>query len=268
MTPNRAQHEQRRAPTLLLCAVLALGQAPAQREARAPATPARHDTIYVAAQSPPRAIIVEAPNQVPAVVLGILGLVLVGLQVWLMRRQTGIMVRQTSATETQSTLLGKQTALGEQQAEWRRDEAIGTFYRLAFDLVGEFNKANELPGTPLPVDFGSHPRQVLREASRLFAPLGTDVTRRLNAAALELDNYFTAVAAYNRASSGRAGAALWTAVQESRLRVGDLLDDANAAIPESLRWNPKNGEGQHFFREMYSPPSALGFTSDTQTSTP
>ena len=138
-----------RGEALVLCAALlgaAFAQAPTQkRGARAPVPRVKHDTIYVAVQAPPPTIIVEAPSQVPAVVLGVLGLGLVAFQIWMMRRQTRIMERQTGAMETQSTLLAKQTELGEQQAAWRRDEAVGTFYRMAFDLAEEFRKANVGP---------------------------------------------------------------------------------------------------------------------------
>jgi hypothetical protein len=67
--------------SLMLCAVVALAPPSAQRGARAPATRPTRDTIYVAVQPPPPTINVETPSQAPAVVLGILGLILVGLQV-------------------------------------------------------------------------------------------------------------------------------------------------------------------------------------------
>jgi len=74
------------------------------------------------------------------------------------------MESQGEIMAAQQTTLKEQHALAEQQMRWRRDEAIGTFFRLAHDLVGEFRKANVLPLTTVPADFNTHPRQVLREA--------------------------------------------------------------------------------------------------------
>ena len=63
----------------------------------------------------------------------------------------------------------------DQQAASQRTEAIGTFYRIAHDLADELGKANVLPTTLISANFGTYPRQMLREASRLLAPLGTAV---------------------------------------------------------------------------------------------
>ena len=138
--------------------------------------------------------------------LGVLTLVVLVLQWWVFRRQAGLMERQGEIMSAQQATLAAQYALAEQQARWRRDEAIGTFYRIAHDLVGEFGKANVLPPTPVPANFSTHPRQMLREASRLFAPLGNDFVFAINELAMRLEQYFEAVEAYNDSPRGRDGA--------------------------------------------------------------
>ena len=185
---------------LFLCAaLLAASQAPAQHRARAPAPPATRDTIYVAVQTPPPTVVVEAPSQWPAVVLGVFGLVLLGVQLWIMWRQSGIMGQQTKAMEAQSALLAKQTALGEQQAKWQRAEAVGAFHRLISDLAAELSLAvNIRASRTVPVESNPHPRQVLRDAPRTFAPLGSSVFILLNQIGFGLDRYYDALAAYNR----------------------------------------------------------------------
>src|SRR5437667_6178303 len=106
------------------------------------------------------------------VVLGGLTLVVLVLQWWVFRRQAKLMERQGEIMAAQEATLTEQRELSEQQMRWRRDEAIGTFYGLAHDLVAEFRNANVLPMTKIAADFSTHPRQVLREASRVFAPSG------------------------------------------------------------------------------------------------
>src|SRR5437867_2215105 len=131
------------------------------------------------------------------VVLGGLTLVVLVLQWWVFRRQAKLMERQGEIMAAQEATLTEQRELSEQQMRWRRDEAIGTFYRLAHDLVAEFRKANVLPMTKIAADFSTHPRQVLREASRVFAPLGNDFVFSSNEIAMRLDQYFMEVEAYN-----------------------------------------------------------------------
>lgn len=238
---------------LLVCAVL-FGATPAQssgqRAAQAPA-PVKHDTIYVAVQSPPPTINVEAPGQGPAIALGILGLVLVGFQVWIMLRQT--------------TIMSKQTALEEQQAAWKRDEAIGTFYRMAFDLAEEFRKANVSRFDAIPANYDAHPRQVLRQASAVFAPLGNAFMMAANQAGMRLDEYFLAVERYNkpfRQQVRRDGDISlddqneYNTVQSVRGIVGGDLDLANHQIPAELRWKYSNGK-DYSFRSMCSQPPPM-----------
>jgi hypothetical protein len=185
------------------------------------------------------------------VVIGVLTLaVLVG--------QLVVFWRQAEIMKSQTELLKSQHELAQLQAEWRRDEALGTFYRLAHDLVAEFRKATVLPTVEIPADFGTHPRQMLREASRLFAPLGRELIFEANAAALRLDDYFTAVVAYNADPRGRDGAARWQTVQDMREQVGRDLDRANSHISPELRWRYGDGTDYDFRKLCSFPPGLLG----------
>ncbi len=227
-------------------------QAPRQDTATRAGAPVR-DIARPVVQPPPT-IVVEAQSQWPAVVLGVAGLILLGLQLRIMARQTDAMNRQTS-------LLDKQTALLDQQAAWQREEALGTFYRIAFDLVDEFREANVMTGTPIPANFDTHPRQMLREASRLFAPLGNDVVRAIAQAAMRLDEYFLAAEAYDGDPRGRDGAARWQTVQVMREQVGNDLDLASMKTPAELRWKYDDGTDYRFRRlcSMHpGPATAIG----------
>jgi hypothetical protein len=232
-----------------------------------------HDTVRLIVQPAPT-VNVEAPSQVPAIVLGVAGLLLLIQQLRIMGRQTDAMNRQTdlldkqrAAMTAQGDLLAKQTALGEQQAEWRRDEAIGTFYRIAFDLADEFHKADILPSTPIPANYETHPRQMLREAAGLFAPLGNDLIFAATEIAERVDQYFSAVQTYNERPRGREGADLLVSVQEFREQVGRNLDRANTLIPSALRW--KYGDGKEYdFRVLCSPARGLLEALHIETATP
>lgn len=232
---------------VLLCSVLLVvtqlqapgtgaSQAP-RRDTAARSAPIRHTAPQAVAQPP--TIIVEAPSQWPVVVIGVATLLLLAVQLRIMARQTDILDRQTT--------------LAAQQAEWRVDEAVGTFVRLAFDLVAEFRKANVWPLTEIPADFNTHPRHMLREASRLFAPLGAAFLFAVNQAAMRLDDYFSAVEAYNRVHRSREGADRLQTVQSLRAQVGGDLDLANRAIPKRSRWVYADGS-DYDFRKLCSPP--------------
>lgn len=225
---------------LLLRAAVLLAQAPAQRGTRAPATAPR-DTIYVAipgpppeitVQTPPPRVTVESSSNLPTIILGILGAVLLGVQLLIMR--------------TQSELLAKQTALGEQQSVSRRDEAIGTFYRIAHDIADEFKKANQMAGAQIPANFDTHPRQMLREAARLFAPLGNPFVFAATATAMYLDRYFEAVQAYNQAPGGESGMERWFRVKRLRRQVGNNLDATAMTLPPEQRWKPREATDYRF----------------------
>ncbi len=180
---------------LLLCVALFTAQTPAQRTAQPPAARATRDTIYVAVQPPPPTIVVDWPT----VVLGIVGLVLVFLQMRIMRTQTRIMGGQTDAMNTQSALMAKQTALEEQQAEWQRAEAAAALHRLLSDLAAELSHSVGVHANqPVPVEANPHPRQLLRDAPRVFAPLGASITVLLNEVGFALDRYYDALTAYNK----------------------------------------------------------------------
>lgn len=190
------------------------------------------------------------------VVLGGLTLFVLALQWWVFRRQAKLMERQGEIMAAQQATLQEQHALAEQQMRWRRDEAIGTFYRLAHDLVREFKKANVLPLSTIPADFGTHPRQVLREASRVFAPLGNDFIFSANEVAIRLDQYFEVVEEYNSDPRGRDGASRLMSVQASREQVGRNLDRASRLISDELRWKYAD-ESEYDFRTLCSPPPGL-----------
>ena len=89
--------------------------------------------------------------------------------------------------------------------------------------------------TTVPADYNTHPRQVLRVASRMFAPLGNDFIFSANEIAMRLDQYFAEVEAYNSDPRGRDGADRLMSVQASREQVGRNLDRASRLIPDELR---------------------------------
>jgi hypothetical protein len=204
------------------------------------------DTVRVTLQ-PSATIIVEPQGESLAVFIGVVTVLLLAGQLWIMNRQTDAMNRQTS-------LLGKQTELSVQQAAWQRDEAIGTFYRIGLDLVAEFKKANVLPTVKINPDYSTHPRQMLREASRLFAPLGNKVVMALNHAALSLDTYFSEAEAHDRHPSGGDVAEHWQNVQRRRVQVGVDLDEAVMEIPPELRWKFPSGDDFTFRPLCEMPP--------------
>jgi hypothetical protein len=249
--------------------VAMLTQAPAQPTARVPVQRRQKpDTVYVA--MPPAVVMVEAQSQLPAIILGVLGLILVGFQVAIMRKQSAIMARQTEAMNTQGELMAKQNALADEQATWRRNEAIGTFYRMAFDLAEEFRKANYVGFFEcVPANYDTHPRQVLRQASAMFVPLGNAFVMAANQAGLRLDEYFSAVEYHNKTVAPLEGArgvipnvdlTTYNSVQSMREIVGGDLDLANGRIPPELRWKYDNGK-DYSFRQMCGKPAPMRETA-------
>jgi hypothetical protein len=165
----------------------------------------------------------------------------------------------------QAAIMAKQTELVEQQAVWRRDEAIGTFYRMAFDLAEEFGKANVSSFDSIPANYDTHPRQVLRQASPVFAPLGNAFVMAANQAGMRLDEYFLAVERYNkpfRQMVKRGGdvsannQADYNTVQSFRGIIGGDVDLANHQIPVALRWKYSSGK-DYSFRTMCSQPAPM-----------
>jgi len=192
----------------------------------------KRDTIYVAVQSPPPTINVEAPSDTPTIVLGIIAALLLAAQLWIMKRQTDLMARQD---------------------ELRRNEAVFTFYRVAHDLANELRKANVLQSTPVPANYETHPRQVLRDAGRVFAPLGSKFVLAISAVALYVDTYFEDVLAYNDGRLRGRHAEVWYAVQRDREQIGRNLDEAKLLIPSELRWKYHDGS-DHPFRKLCTMP--------------
>ena len=101
------------------------------------------------------------------------------------REQTG------RIAETQAQIAGRQIQLAEETRRERVREAVGRFYRMAFDLTSELGKVDEIRelGPDLGANYEAHPRKVLRDASREFAPLGDEAVRLLNQLGMGLDEY-------------------------------------------------------------------------------
>jgi len=97
---------------------------------------------------------------------------------------------------------------------------------------------------------------MLREAIRLFAPLGTAVVFAATGAAMFVDQYFEAVESYNKKPGGRDGAERWASVQRLREQVGRNLDAASMLIPQGLRWKYQDGT-DYSFRKLCSMPAGL-----------
>lgn len=195
-------------------------------------------------------------TQWSSVIFGGLTLVVLVLQWWVFRRQAKLMERQGEILAAQQSTLKEQHALAAEQMRWRRDEAIGTFYRLAHDLVAELRKANVLPLSAIPADFNTHPRQLLREASRVFAPLGNEFVFSVNELGMRLDQYFEAVEQYNPRQRTREGADMLVTVQSHREQIGRNLDRASRLIPDQLRWKYSDGK-EYDFQKLCSPPPGL-----------
>jgi hypothetical protein len=171
---------------------------------------------------------VKLPSDVSAIVIGALAVVVAALTLVVLYRQLGVF-------RSQAVLLGHQTTLLQNQEQVRAAEAAGTLYRIADDLVEEFQKANQLPGTPIKANPETHPRQMLREASRLFAPLGVSVIYRMNEVAARLDAWFETLEKYNPRPGGEEGKSTWGDIQDGREQIGITLDAAAKALPQDLR---------------------------------
>ena len=98
---------------------------------------------------------------------------------------------------------------------------------------------------------------MLREAARLFSPLGNAFVFAVTETAYAVEEYFVAVAIYNGKPSGRDGANRWMSVQVAREQVGIHLDATNLHIPDGLRWKYPDGK-EYNFRLRCAAPTALG----------
>ena len=243
---------------LVVCTSLLTSATPIQQPQ--PSARTAVQTPSAAPTSQPITVVVQEPNQLPVIVVGVLTLIVLVFQVRIMSRQDETMRKQT-------TIFDRQTSLLEQQAAWRRDEAIGTFYRLAHDLVSELRKADVLPRVKVPADYNTHPRQMLREASRLFAPLGNAFVLAANVIGQRLDEYFSAVDAFNNQGLSRRDGELWQSVQTMREVLGQDLDNANREIRSDLRWKYSDGK-DYDFRSLCSMPPDFLEAGKIETSTP
>jgi len=188
-------------------------------------TPA--DTIYVATGSP-----------MPAYV----GLLLAGLTL--------------AAIVWQAVIYSRQATLMKTAQDERVRAAASTLYRAAYDLVDEFRKADGIAvgGGALPVNFETHPRQLMRTAGQIFAPLSNQAVAAVNQAARGVDVYFEQVAAWNaHIPENRDGVRL-RSINLARRNVGVELDRAQDQLTAELRAVSPTGH-QPLFRELCAHPS-------------
>jgi hypothetical protein len=198
-------------------------------------------------------VIVEAPSIWPGILVGVLTL--------------GVLIGQLIVFWRQAEIMRRQAEILESQASNAANQAVTTFYQIAFDITMEFRKANVLPTVMIPVDPSNRPQHVLREAGRLFAPLGNDFLRHITHAGIHLDIYFLAVGDYNKDPTGHQNAGVWQRVQLAREWVGNDLDLVSTRLAPALQWQDPEGKAYNF-REMCSlPPDFLGEV-DTETGTP
>jgi hypothetical protein len=181
--------------------------------------------------------------------IGIATIILLIIQSWIFVRQVKIMKEQEQASRAQMTV-------SQQQMDWRRDEAIGTFYRLAFDLVSKLSKSNgidRLQNAIIQVDYNAAPRQVLRTASREFAPLGNSAIMALNQVGLQLDEYYAAVRDYGYTRPVEEVQPIYNRINSLRQEIGTNLDLANRQIIQALRWKDLQGKEFNFTAQCSNP---------------
>jgi hypothetical protein len=143
---------------------------------------------------------------------------------------------------------------------------------MAFDLVDEFRKANVQSGQVIQANYETDPRQVLRQASTVYAPLGNSMLIAANQAGLRLDEYFSEVESYNISATGGATdisdiRGRYNSVQSLRAIVGGDLDLANGQIPVELRWKYSDGK-EYVFRTLCAKPPTMrtgGAQADTSS---
>ena len=150
----------------------------------------------------------------------------------------------------------RQAGIMQAHQDERQTEAVGSFYRLAYDIVDEFRKADAIAdaGDSLSVNFEAHPRQVLRGASHVFSPLGNHAVMALNQVGRGLDIYFEQVQRWNVLGVQNRILPRRQSINEARRRVGEQLDSAHLKIPERLRYSWV-GADQDVFTELCSHPS-------------
>ncbi len=113
--------------------------------------------------------------------VGLATLAILGGQLVVFIGQLVVFRRQLSVMRDQKTVAQGQRELLQTQLDWRRDEAIGLFYQLAFGLRDEVREADDMPNKP----FNFHPgsfRTALDGAPHTFAPLGNSAIMALAAA--------------------------------------------------------------------------------------
>jgi hypothetical protein len=155
-------------------------------------------------------------------------------------------------------IMKSQAELAREHAVERRDAALATFYRMTLDLVEELSKTNDISAVsgPADVDYNTHPRQILRQASHVFAPLGNRALMALHQAGIILDEYFREVSQFNRQRDPGSAQEHCDRIDSLRRLVGDNLDLAAAQLGDELRW--KDAGGKEFsFSVRCSNPNSL-----------
>jgi hypothetical protein len=178
-----------------------------------------------------------------------------GLTLIVLIVQAFVFWKQLDVMAMQKDIYGGQLRLQQQQMDWRRTEATGAFYRLAFDLVTELKKANQsASGDLVYADIDTPLRQELRNAGQVFAPLGDAVVQALTHLGGALEDYFDALHRYNmKPPLPRSVAPERDEVDALRARIGDDLDHAHMSIPSELRWK-QTGGGRPVFHLLCSRP--------------
>jgi len=178
--------------------------------------------------------------------------VLAGLTLVVLIAQAVVFWRQLKVMAKQAEISERQLQLQREQADWRRTETIGTFYRTASDLAVEFTKANvSVLGVLIEADFAAHPREVLREASRVFAPLGDAALDNLYTVGVLLDRYYENVLDYNRiVPTGDLTRRMEASdrLDKDRAQIGRTLDAVHTSIPWAVRWKYWEDESHAFHR--------------------
>ena len=184
--------------------------------------------------------------------LAIFGVALSFATVMVLFGQKRIGERQARIAQEQTEIAKRQIALQEESRRERLREAIGRFCRTAHDLASELKKADHIDelGEEVGVDWKAHPRQVLRNASLEFAPLGDRAVQWLNELGAELDRYYEDASSWNADNRDYRGTALIVRIDEHRRRIGTLLDRINGEIPLELR-DLQYGGGDEFRRDVY-----------------
>lgn len=128
----------------------------------------------------------------PAILIGALTLLVLGAQLLVFHRQQRIMDRQATIADEQRSFL-------EQQAKVVHDQAMGSLHRISHSLTYFLGDSwHDDPRKPVRTDIGDDIVATLRDAPRLFAPLGLETIAYVNEMSLSLRYYIEAATMYNQ----------------------------------------------------------------------